>query len=44
MNTQVLEHYEDLADIKRVIVHTATLNPDVGHWVYFYVSFTQLCC
>ncbi len=27
---QALEHYEDLADIKRAIVHTATLQPDVG--------------
>lgn len=26
---QALEHYEDLADIKRAIVHTAALQPEV---------------
>jgi hypothetical protein len=27
---KALEHYEDLADIKRAIVHTTTLQPDVS--------------
>jgi len=29
-DVQALEHYEDLADIKRAIVHTTVLQPDVG--------------
>ncbi|KIY69192.1 clathrin heavy chain 1, partial [Cylindrobasidium torrendii FP15055 ss-10] len=32
---RALEHYEDLADIKRAIVHTATLQPD---WLVNYFS------
>lgn len=39
--SQALEHYEDLADIKRVIVHTNLFNADVRytglvyayHWI-----------
>ena len=27
--TKALEHYEDLADIKRAIIHTNVLSPDV---------------
>lgn len=32
--SQALEHYEDLADIKRAIVHTTTLQPDVSELQY----------
>lgn len=33
IHKQALEHYEDLADIKRAIVHTTTLQPDVRTYV-----------
>jgi hypothetical protein len=29
-SAKALEHYEDLADIKRAIVHTTVLQPEVG--------------
>lgn len=34
---RALEHYTDLYDIKRAVVHTHLLNPEVGfstYWVY----------
>lgn len=30
LSSQALDHYEDLADIKRAIVHTTGLQPDVS--------------
>lgn len=29
---RALEHYTDLYDIKRAVVHTHLLNPEVGLW------------
>ena len=34
MLLQALEHYEDLADIKRVIVHTAAFPADVRLYIH----------
>jgi clathrin heavy chain len=35
---RALEHYEDIADIKRVIVHTNLLQPDVSFCLLFKCS------
>jgi clathrin heavy chain len=37
---RALEHYTDLYDIKRAVVHTHLLNPDVSF--LFFESFFQL--
>lgn len=38
--TQALEHYTDIFDIKRAIVHTHLLNPEVIRYPIFYgISF-----
>lgn len=29
LSPQALEHYDDIADIKRVVVHTNALSPEV---------------
>ena len=40
---KALEHYEDLADIKRAIVHTNVLAPDVRVvFIGFYLSDAPL--
>lgn len=36
---QALEHYTDIFDIKRAIVHTHLLNPEVMHCVKTHVAF-----
>jgi hypothetical protein len=38
---QALEHYKDLADIKRAIVHTAVLQPEVRFVFIFNVFFSH---
>lgn len=38
---RALEHYTDLYDIKRAVVHTHLLNPEVGTRV---LSHTSDCC
>jgi len=33
---RALEHYTDLYDIKRAVVHTHLLNPDVSRFFFFF--------
>ena len=41
--TQALEHYTDIFDIKRAIVHTHLLNPEVIPYPIFYgISFLMV--
>ncbi len=41
---RALEHYTDLYDIKRAVVHTHLLNPDVSRFFFGVFFFREKYC